>query len=99
MGPAAPPNTPNTDMRAIIRISIDQEKNGALRNALVAILEQNGFVPTNATATFENPNIDIQAFAHVMCQYWNTAATPQGVGGIQVGAHLDHTWIYVDEKA
>ncbi len=83
-------------MRAIIRVSINGENNGALRNALAGILTGSGFALTNATATYEHAGISIAELSEVMRRFWVTAADPTGVPAIQEGAHLDHAWFYVD---
>jgi hypothetical protein len=85
-------------MRAIIRISVDGEADGKLRNAMKAILTNYGFVLTGATATYENQNITLADLAKVMQAFWTLAENPATVPNVNPAAHLDHVWIYVDER-
>ena len=84
-------------MRAIIRISIDNETNGALRNALRDILQNAGFHLTPATGTYENTSITMSQLKMLMQEFWQTAAHPDTVPSLQNDAHVDHVWFYTDE--
>ena len=84
-------------MRAIIRMSIDKENNGALRNALRDILQNAGFHLTPATGTYENTSITMAQLGMLMQQFWQTAANPETVPALQDDAHVDHVWFYTDE--
>lgn len=77
-------------MQAIIRFSIDGEKNGALRNKLKAGLEQAGFVHAGNTATYRHNNIDPNQLSTALGAFWGAASGHKGNGKV------DHFWMYAD---
>jgi len=77
-------------MRAIIRFSVDGEKNSALRNQLVGQLEAAGFTRFGNTATWENNHISAQGLGNAVRDFWTNAATHNGPG------RIDHYWMYCD---
>lgn len=77
-------------MQAIIRFSIDGEKNGALRNKLKGRLEQAGFVHAGNTATYRHNNIDPAGLSTALSDFWATASGHKGNGKV------DHFWMYTD---
>ena len=78
-------------MRAIVRFSVDGERNGALRNQLAATLERYGFaLNPNVTATWEHDNIGEADLSAAMTDFWQRAHNPPG------NARLDHFWMYSD---
>ncbi len=78
-------------MRAIVRFSVDGEKDSRLRNALCAILTQAGFVLNpHVTATYEHVSIIEHGLAEVMLDFWQQAMDPPN------DAHVDHVWMYSD---
>jgi hypothetical protein len=60
-------------MRAIIRFSIDREKNGALRNKLLGRLRGAGFALQRNTATYEHADINAYELSTVLEDFWRTA--------------------------
>jgi hypothetical protein len=77
-------------MRTIIRFSIENEKNSALRNRLATILESGNFVRQGKTATWEHRNIGNRKLGRILGEFWRAAAGHQGPG------HVDHFWMYSD---
>lgn len=77
-------------MRAIIRFSVDNEKNGALRNKLAAKLNSAGFFRGANTATYEHVGIDEHGIGNLLEDFWLTAHAHRGHG------RIDHFWMYVD---
>jgi len=78
-------------VRAIIRFSVDNEKNSALRNQLAAVLTRHGFsLNPHVTATWENASIDEPKLATAMLEFWTAAQHPPN------GAFIDHVWMYAD---
>lgn len=77
-------------MRAIIRFSVDNEKNGALRNKLTGVLTGAQFVRFGNTATYENTNISETELGNAVSTFWTTAA------GHTAGGRIDHFWMYCD---
>jgi hypothetical protein len=81
-------------MRAVLRVSITGEQNGALRNALVAVAEKHGFKtdPGGAnTGTWQTHSITEQQYAAFISEYWNAIANHAGPG------RLDHIWTMTDQ--
>jgi hypothetical protein len=83
-------------MRAIIRFSIDREKNGALRNKLLGRLRKAGFVLQKNTATYENPAINSYELSVVLEDFWRTNRTHTVTKGPR--GRVDHFWMYCDRK-
>lgn len=83
-------------MRAIIRLSIDREKNSALRNKLLARLKSHGFRLQPRTATYENPDIDDRGLGQALSDFWNTAELHRKHLGKP--GRVDHFWMYCDRK-
>jgi hypothetical protein len=79
-------------MRVIVRMSINNDYGSGLRNGLAPILEEGGLVRDANTATYEG-SIDVVDLRDVMRRFWNTVTNYTGP------AHIDHIWIYVDNKA
>jgi hypothetical protein len=64
-------------VRSIVRFSVDGEQDGQLRNRLVKILTDAGFVLNpRVTATYEHANIAPAALAAAMQNFWAQAAAP-----------------------
>jgi len=82
-------------MRAIIRLSIDQEKNSKLRNHVAALLRAAGFTKVG-TGSWEHRSITMQQLKDVMAIFWHSAADPQRNAGADPGVTMDHVWIYTD---
>lgn len=77
-------------MRAIVRFSVDNEKNSALRNKLAGVLTAAGFVRNQNTATYEHQHIDASGLSGVHASFWTKAAAHRGTG------RVDHFWMYSD---
>lgn len=78
-------------MRAIVRFSVDGEKDGNLNGRLRTILEDAGFILNpNGTATYEHATVTEHQLAGVMLAFWQQAMNPPNA------AHLDHVWMYCD---
>ncbi len=83
-------------MRAIIRFSIDNEDNSALRNKLQAVLRRQGFSNKKNTATYsgKGPKTDAKKLADALYAFW--------VKLYKHPAHrpgkLDHFWMYVERQ-
>jgi hypothetical protein len=80
-------------MRAIARLSIDHERNGALRNKLYAVFRRHGFHRRRNTATYETTNIDEAGLSAALGDFWNAATTHDGPG------RIDHFWMHIDRAA
>ena len=78
-------------MRAIVRISLNDDTGSALRNQFAPILEGVGLTRIS-TATWEG-DVDEGDLRRAMSRFWNTLANHTGP------AHLDHFWMYVDSPA
>ncbi len=83
-------------MRAIIRFSIDREKNGALRNKLLSRLRSAGFSLQRNTATYEHPNINSYEMSVFLEDFWRTAKNHRVASGPR--GRVDHFWMYADRK-
>jgi hypothetical protein len=83
-------------VRAIIRFSIDNEPNGALRNKLLGKLRTAGFRLQAQTATYEHVNIDDPGLSKVLSNFWNTADLHHNQQGHP--GRVDHFWMYCDRK-
>lgn len=77
-------------MQAIIRFSLDGEKNGALRNKLAGVLQGAGFTRNGNTATYRHAHIEPAGIQAALNSFWNAAATHKGNGKV------DHFWMYTD---
>lgn len=77
-------------MRTILRFSVDNEANSALRNRLSGRLTAAGFVRNANTATYETQHITPAALATVLELFWNDAQNHAGPG------RIDHFWMYSD---
>jgi len=77
-------------MRAIIRFSVEQENNGALRNKLNKILIDADFIQAQNTATYERKGLQELGLGQILQDFWSTAHTHAGPG------RLDHFWMYLD---
>ncbi len=80
-------------MRVIIRFSIDNEKDGALRNKLATKLRAAKFGLLKHTATWSNTTISEHRLALTLSAFWRTADGHSGPG------RLDHFWLYSDRWA
>jgi hypothetical protein len=80
-------------VRAILRFSVDNEQNSALRNRLSNRLVQAGFVRNANTATYEATHISAANLAAVLQAFWNDAHGHAGPG------RIDHFWMYSDRTA
>jgi len=86
-------------MRAIIRVSISGENNGALRNRLAAIATRHGCTTERggqATGTWTDDSISTAAFFAVTGEYftgeyWGAINQHPGPG------HIDSIWSMVDD--
>jgi hypothetical protein len=76
-------------MRAIIRFSVDNEKNRSLGNKLTKVVADAGFVPAENTATYERVGLQALGLGQILQDLWSTAHTHTGPG-------LDHFWMYSD---
>jgi hypothetical protein len=79
-------------MRAVVRFSIDREKNSSLRNKLARVLSQAGFVRDRNTATYDHIDIDVYELSGVLEKFWRKAHAHSGHG------RIDHFWMYADRK-
>lgn len=80
-------------IEVIIRFSIDNETNGALRNKLNAKLEKHGFVKVESrTATYINGSISPAILSQAMSDFWSEVHSHTGAGTI------DHFWMYADKE-
>lgn len=80
-------------MRAIVRFSLDGEKNNKLGNQLRSILEGYYFVKhVSQTSTYENPDITPFLLNKAMIAFWNQATSRTNV------ASIDHVWMYCDKS-
>lgn len=80
-------------MRAIIRFSISNEPNSALRNNLANILAGFKVYKTaDKTATYEVDYISQADLAAMMEKFFKSVHNHQGTG------ILDHFWMYTDHK-
>ncbi len=79
-------------MRTIVRFSVDNESNSALRNKLTNVLVRAGFDRGKNTATYEHIHIDQLALAKVLHEFWKRANSHPGTG------RLDHFWMYSDRS-
>ncbi len=79
-------------MRALIRFSLDDDKNSELRNKLAKILvDDYGFVKHGKnTATYEHADITKPKLKVVMDRFWKQAVKSTNV------AEIDHVWMYCD---
>jgi hypothetical protein len=77
-------------MQAIIRFSIDGEKNSALRNKLAGVLEGAGFSRGGNTATYRHAHIEPAGIQAALNGFWGAAAAHKGNGKV------DHFWMYAD---
>ena len=77
-------------MQVIIRFSLDNDVNSALRNALRGILLGAGFTDGENTATYRHAHIEPAQMSDVLRDYWHRAATHGGNG------RVDHFWMYTD---
>lgn len=84
------------NFRAIIRFSVDGEKNGAPRNKLTSILGGGGFQRTK-TGTWEIYDADIATIIGRVSTFLSTVSDPSKIGGISPQAIIDHLWIYIDQ--
>lgn len=80
-------------MRVIIRFSVDNEINGALRNKLAGNLRAAGFRLLAHTATYQNSRISEGDLASALRVFWRIASKHGGPGTI------DHFWLYSDRWA
>ena len=79
-------------MRVIIRFSLHNDPDNALRHALTRPLGENGLRFEGATHTFEG-DIGPEAIGHALGRFWAIAAQP-GWGDRRV----DHFWMYYDQR-
>lgn len=77
-------------MRVIVRFSVDNETNSALRNKLSGVLTRANFVRNANTATYENQHISSDRIGATLGEFWKRANNHQGPG------RLDHFWMYSD---
>ena len=82
-------------MRAIIRFSIDNEHNSALRNKLQAALRKHGFSNKKNTATYmgKGPKTDANTLKNALYAFWEKVYK----NGKKPG-RLDHFWMYVERQ-
>jgi hypothetical protein len=86
-------------MRAIIRFSVDREKDSNLRNKLLARLRAAGFSLQRNTGTYEHPNINSYELSVVLEDFWRTAYNHQPAQPNKYGhGRVDHFWMYCDRK-
>lgn len=76
-------------MRVIIRFSLNNDVQSALRNLLVNILGSAGFT-LSKTGTHECTCITEAQLNTVLCDFWAQAVNPPN------NAQIDHVWIYAD---
>jgi hypothetical protein len=83
-------------MRAIIRFSIDNENNSALRNKLQAVLRKHGFSNKKSTATYsgKGPKNDAKKLADALHAFWMKLYNHPAHGP----GKLDHFWMYVERQ-
>ena len=81
-------------MRAIIRFSVDGEKNGALRNKLRKVLTDAVFLEKHNTATYERSGkrLTESVIANSLASFWKEAKGHKGPG------KLDHFWMYAEQE-
>lgn len=77
-------------MRAIIRFSVDNDTNSALRNKLWKALEKRGFTQNNNTATYENQHIGKAELEKTLSNFWSISSKHKNSG------RIDHFWMYAD---
>jgi CRISPR-associated endonuclease Cas2 len=77
-------------MRTIIRFSLNNDSKSKLRNSLNQILTTAG-LERISTATYEGDVSEIQ-LRKTLATFWRTFVTQSGK------AHLDHFWMYIDNK-
>jgi hypothetical protein len=78
--------------RVIVRFSLDKDQGSVVRNYIANILVNNG-INNTATGIWESPAVPemqaAQTLANVTIELANAPTR-------NIGAHLDHLWIYVD---
>lgn len=80
-------------VEVIIRFSIDNERNSALRNKLNTKLEGHGFSKLQSrTATYLNSSISDLDLSNAMSDFWSEVHGHKGTGTI------DHFWMYADQE-
>lgn len=79
-------------MRVIIRFSVDNENNGALRNKLAGVLTRSGMTRDANTATYEAIHLTSLDVGKMLSEFWKRANNHQGPGSI------DHFWMYSDKS-
>jgi hypothetical protein len=80
-------------MRAIIRFSIDNEKNGVLSGKLRKYLEKRKFTKLpGGTATYENRKTTERKLRFTMRNFWLIIEQHRGPG------RIDHFWMYADRS-
>ncbi|MFZ0496679.1 MAG: hypothetical protein WBE80_13180 [Methylocella sp.] len=80
-------------MRAIIRFSIDGEKDGALSGKLRRYLEKRKFKKLpGRTAIYEHRKTTERKLRFTMRTFWLTIEQHKGTG------RIDHFWMYADHS-
>ncbi|GLR54328.1 hypothetical protein GCM10007923_55450 [Shinella yambaruensis] len=79
-------------VRVIIRFSVDNENNSALRNKLTGVLTRAGLVRGANTATYEAMHLTSGNVGHMLSAFWRRANNHQGPG------RIDHFWMYSDKS-
>jgi hypothetical protein len=84
----------HTSYRAIIRFSLDDDDNSAVRNGAIARLQLAGFNNTN-TGAWETPLGDIIAIKTQLNAVLDEIATLSADPNYSMT--LDHIWFYIDK--
>jgi hypothetical protein len=79
-------------MRVIIRFSVDNEANSALRNKLSGVLTRAGLARSANTATYEALHMSQTSISKMLGEFWKRANSHGGPG------RLDHFWMYSDKS-
>ena len=79
-------------MKVIIRFSIDNERNGKLRNKLQRALRKSKFSNKKNTATYtgKGPKSTAKDLSIALSTFWESVWKHPGPG------QLDHFWMYVE---